>query len=76
MTQRNLSKKQKETHKHSKQTWDCQGGQEVGEERAGQIKRAALTHTHQPVPSRPVQSRSRVRLFATPWTAAKQMASS
>ena len=33
MTQRHLSKKQKETHRHSKQTWGCQGGQKVGEER-------------------------------------------
>ena len=31
MTQKNLSTKQKQTHRHREQTYGCQGGRSVGE---------------------------------------------
>ena len=37
MTQMILSKKQKQTHRHRKQTSVCQGGREVGEGWSGSL---------------------------------------
>ena len=54
-------------HKHREET--C--GHRVGKEREGWIERGAWTYIHS-VQFSSVQSLSRVRLFATPWIAARQ----
>ena len=73
MTQMNLFSKQKHTHWHRDQWWLPEGwGGEGQTENLGILHLGGIPDGSNSKEFSTVQSLSRVRLFATPWTAAHQ----